>query len=63
MQFAFGQLEVDEVIAITALHNLASQAVMNKLGMQRDEEIFGHPAVPEEHPAHEHVSYRLQSKV
>lgn len=56
----FERLGLDEIVAMTARENEPSQAVMRKLGMQRDfSGDFGHPFVPGSHPMHRHVIYRL----
>ena len=48
---------VDSVISTTALTNVRSQRVMQRLGMRRELE-FEHPRVPERHPVRPHVLYR-----
>ena len=55
---ARGLEEVDSVISTTALSNLRSQRVMQRLGMRRELE-FDHPRVPEGHPVRPHVLYRF----
>ena len=54
---ARGLEEVDSVISTTALTNLRSQRVMQRLGMRRQLE-FDHPRVPAGHPVRPHVLYR-----
>ena len=54
---ARGLQEVDSVVSTTALTNLRSQRVMQRLGMHRELE-FDHPRVPEGHPVRPHVLYR-----
>ncbi|MGL4404776.1 MAG: GNAT family N-acetyltransferase, partial [Notoacmeibacter sp.] len=47
---------LSEVVSFTAKTNLRSQAVMAKIGMQRDfEGNFDHPSVEEGHPLRPHV--------
>jgi RimJ/RimL family protein N-acetyltransferase len=58
LAYAFGTLGLSEVVAMTALGNTRSLAVMERLGMRRDRE-FDHPRVPEGHPVRRHVLYRL----
>ncbi len=48
---------VPSVISTTALTNVRSQRVMQRLGMRRELE-FEHPRVPEGHPVRPHVLYR-----
>lgn len=59
LDFAFTQLQLPEVVAFTAVDNLRSQALMQRLGMQRDPATFEHPALPVGHPLRTHVLYRL----
>ena len=54
---AVGLEHTDQVVSLTALTNLRSQAVMQRLGMRRDGE-FDHPSIPEGHPLRRHVVYR-----
>ena len=51
---------VGEVVSFTATTNLASQRVMQRLGMTRDPaDDFDHPALPAGHRLRRHVLYRL----
>jgi RimJ/RimL family protein N-acetyltransferase len=51
-------LSIDEIIAFTAETNLASQAVMRRLGMVHDPaRDFEHPAVAEGDPLRPHVVF------
>jgi ribosomal-protein-alanine N-acetyltransferase len=54
---ARGLQEVDSVVSTTAVRNVRSQRVMQRLGMRRELE-FDHPRVPEGHPVRPHVLYR-----
>lgn len=54
----FERLGVQEIVAITALPNLPSQRVMERLGMTRSFE-FDHPLLAEDHPMRRHILYRL----
>ena len=60
LHVGFGQLGLDEIVSFTALANVRSQAVMERLGMQRDARTFEHPAVPAGHALREHCLYRLR---
>ncbi|MFP5282948.1 MAG: GNAT family N-acetyltransferase [Actinomycetes bacterium] len=52
---------LSEIVSMTATTNLASQAVMRRLGMHRDPaEDFDHPSVPEGSPLRRHVLFRLR---
>lgn len=60
LDFAFHQLDLDEVVAMTTFGNERSRSVMQRLGMSRSvADDFGHPAVPFHHPLRHHVLYRL----
>ena len=50
-------LGLGEIYSFTALQNLPSQRVMQRLGMEYRSE-FDHPALPEGHPLRRHVLYR-----
>jgi ribosomal-protein-alanine N-acetyltransferase len=54
----FTRVGLREIVALTALGNLASMRVMERLGMTRTIE-FDHPLVPEWNPARRHILYRL----
>ncbi|WP_435930257.1 GNAT family N-acetyltransferase [Dryocola sp. BD613] len=58
LDIAFQEYGLDEVVAFTALLNLPSQRVMEKIAMKRGEE-FDHPMVPAGHPLARHVVYRI----
>lgn len=60
ISFGFQQLHLKELVAFTAITNLKSRAVMERLGMQFDSE-FDHPQVPVESVLRRHVLYRLRS--
>ena len=58
--FAFSSLGLTEVVSITAVANVRSQAVMRRLGMTRDADgDFENPALPADHALSRHVLYRL----
>jgi RimJ/RimL family protein N-acetyltransferase len=54
----FQHLQMEELVAFTAIANLKSRAVMERLGMRPDGE-FDHPQVPAESALRRHVLYRL----
>lgn len=59
----FGALALSEIVSFTIPANLPSQAVMQRLGMTRNEaEDFAHPRVPPGHPMSRHVLYRLRAE-
>jgi len=58
--WAFQNIETDEVIAITVPGNLGSQAVMRKIGLERDlAGDFDHPNLAETDPLRPHLLFRL----
>jgi RimJ/RimL family protein N-acetyltransferase len=54
----FTRVGLTEIVALTALGNLASRRVMERLGMTRTIE-FDHPLLPEGHALRRHILYRL----
>ena len=54
----FARVGLDEVLSFTAVTNVRSVRVMQRLGMRRDGE-FDHPRVPEGSSLRRHVLYRL----
>lgn len=58
---AFAEHDFPEIVAFTAVPNIRSATLMQRLGMTRDPgDDFDHPAVPEGHPLRRHVLYRLK---
>ncbi len=57
--FGFQQLHLKDLVAFTAITNLKSRAVMERLGMRPDTE-FDHPQVSLESGLRRHVLYRLR---
>ena len=60
--FAFAELGLSELVSMTVPANLASQRVMQKLGMTHDPaDDFDHPRLPHWEHRH-HVLYRLSRR-
>jgi len=62
MRFAFADLALEALVSYTAVTNVRSRLVMERLGMHRDGPgsfDFLHPNLPEGHPLRQHVTYRL----
>ena len=58
LAWAWANLVVPRVMAITVPANRASWRLMERLGMARRAELdFGHPAFAEGHPLHRHIVY------
>ena len=58
---AFGPLRLPRVWSMTAVSNVASQAVMRRIGMV-EHVRFEHPGIPRRHPLRPHVVYRLDAR-
>lgn len=62
LQFGFEILKLEEIVSFTAITNVKSQRVMEKIGMQRTpEKDFLHPKVPDGHELKPHVVYTIRS--
>jgi RimJ/RimL family protein N-acetyltransferase len=60
LDYGFGELGLDEIVAVTVPGNRRSRRVMERLGMTRSPaEDFDHPNLPEG-PLRRHVLYRLR---
>jgi len=59
LDFAFVELEIEEVVAFTAVINKRSQLVMERLGMTNTQEDFFHPMLDPNHRLAEHVLYKI----
>lgn len=61
LDVAFNQLKLAEVVAFTSIHNLPSQAVMQRIGMQRSLPNFASPTLSVDHRLSEHCLYRIRN--
>lgn len=59
LRIGFEQLGLEEVVSFTALVNLPSIKVMERLGMTNSDANFEHPAVPEGDPLRTHCLYKI----
>ena len=59
LDVAFRKLALNEVVSFTALLNLPSRAVMERIGMANANEDFDHPALPEGSALRRHCLYRV----
>jgi RimJ/RimL family protein N-acetyltransferase len=59
LRVGFDRLSLEEIVSFTALTNLPSRAVMERIGMVNSGEDFDHPALPEGHELRRHCLYRL----
>ena len=61
LDWGFAHRPVPRIVAITAVLNTRSQAVMQRLGMVRQPDLdFAHPQVPDGDPLQPHVTYYLE---
>lgn len=58
LEMGFGELGLQEIVAVTALGNERSKRVMERLGMRAANLEFDHPGVPEDSPVRRHCLYR-----
>ena len=62
LRFAFDDLGLDEIVSFTAVPNMRSQQVMQRIGMTHDPaDDFDHPRMPPRDPLRRHVLYRICS--
>jgi RimJ/RimL family protein N-acetyltransferase len=59
LRVAFERLALPEVISFTAVGNLRSRAVMERIGMYDTNQDFEHPGITEGHPLRLHCLYRI----
>lgn len=60
LEHGFLQLDLNEIVSFTAVHNQLSRRVMEKIGLQHNPaEDFNHPKLDEKSPLLRHVLYRL----
>lgn len=61
LRYGYETLGLEEIVSFTAVANLRSRQVMEKIGMHHNpEDDFDHPKLPEGHPLRRHVLYRLE---
>jgi len=61
ISFGFESLRLAEIVAFTAVANVRSRRLMERLGFERNaSEDFDHPSIPEGHMLRRHVLYRLR---
>lgn len=59
LRFGFERLALPEIVSFTAVPNVRSRAVMERIGMRDTHQDFEHPAVPEGSPLRAHCLYRI----
>lgn len=61
LAYGFGPAGLEEIVSMTSTTNVASQRVMQRLGMTSDPtDDFEHPALPAGHRLRRHVLYRVR---
>ncbi len=61
LKYGFEKLGLKEIVAFTAVNNLKSRRVMEKIGMNYNpQDDFDHPKLEEGHPLRRHVLYRIR---
>lgn len=59
-QYGFDHLKLHEIVSFTAVQNMRSRRIMEKIGMHHDpKDDFDHPKLSENHWLKRHVLYRL----
>lgn len=61
LRVGFEQLDLVEIVSMTALANRRSRAVMERIGMHDAHQDFEHPGVPEGNALRVHCLYRITS--
>ena len=62
LRTGFERLNLDEIVAYTAIGNDRSRAVMEKIGMRQSEASFEHPSLPATSELREQCLYRMQKR-
>lgn len=59
LKYGFEKLGLREIVSFTAVQNMRSRKVMERIGMHHDpKDDFDHPKLPIGHPLRKHVLYR-----
>lgn len=63
LAYGFEKLNLGEIVSFTAVQNMRSRRVMERIGMHHDpRDDFDHPKLLEGHPLRKHVLYRLSQE-
>lgn len=63
LKYGFETLSLSEIVSFTAVQNMRSRAVMERIGMHHNsQDDFDHPKLPEGHKLRKHVLYRLEAQ-
>ena len=61
LRVAFERLSLSEIVSFTAVGNVKSRAVMERIGMRNTRQDFEYPGIIEGHPLRLHCLYRITS--
>jgi 3-dehydroquinate dehydratase/shikimate dehydrogenase len=62
ISYGFNTLNLNEIVSFTAVKNMRSRAVMERIGMHHDPDgDFDHPKIQESSPVKRQVLYRLKA--
>lgn len=60
LEYGFASLNLREIVSFTAVQNMRSRAVMQRIGMHHNvKDDFDHPKLPKEHKLSRHALYRI----
>jgi RimJ/RimL family protein N-acetyltransferase len=59
MDFVFQEMGVQEIVSITPVSNVASERVMQKIGLTKQSPNFIHPGLKQGHHLAEHLLYKI----
>jgi len=63
LAYGFENLNLEEIVSFTAVQNMRSRRIMEKIGLHHDsKDDFDHPKLPEGHSLRRHVLYRLKQQ-
>jgi 3-dehydroquinate dehydratase / shikimate dehydrogenase len=63
LAYGFESLNLEEIVSFTAVQNMRSRRIMEKIGMHHDsKDDFDNPKLPQDHVLRRHVLYRLTKK-
>lgn len=63
LMYGFETLNLDQIVSFTAVQNMHSRRIMEKIGMHHDpKDDFDHPKLAEGHPLRRHVLYRMSQQ-
>lgn len=58
LKFGFENFGIDEIYSFTSVHNIRSEQVMKRIGMEK-QSYFDHPSIEDGHFLKKHVLYKI----